>query len=201
MAVDMNGFTNFGDPGPLATLEEIHRTENLIGRGLHSTVVDCLMRVRNGGEVMPNQGVSHGDEDSIGECFLRMASRLPEWFVPVADCEGGNLLGVNATGRVFFWDHDLAADPRVQPVADSLADLDQLVRHPSSRKAFGERSCGLILTSIRPCEGYARRDRPHSTSALAWVTPPRQGAQIGRVRPGEFLPAAGCSEVAWTRGE
>lgn len=140
---NMNGFTSFGDPRPLATLEDIHRTENLIGRKLPSTLVDCLMRVRNGGEVLPNQldeeghvgvtnflGVTPNDVDSIGERLLRMRSRLPEWFIPVADCEGGNLLGADATGRIFFWDHDLGADPRVLPIADSLADMDTLVRPP-----------------------------------------------------------------------
>jgi hypothetical protein len=68
--------------------------------------------------------------DSIGERLLRMRSSLPEWFIPVADCEGGNLLGADATGRIFFWDHDLGADPRVLPIADSLADMDTLVRPP-----------------------------------------------------------------------
>ena len=30
----------------------------------------------------------------------------------------------------FFWDHELNSDPRVLPMADSLAELDDVVRSP-----------------------------------------------------------------------
>lgn len=144
LARHMSAFTDYGDAKPLATREDVLRTEGLIGKRLPSALVDCLMRVRNGGEVIPNQldedgmvgvtnflGVSPDDDaDSLSVRFLEMQPRLPEWFTPIADCEGGNLLGMDAAGRVFFWDHELDADPRVFPVADSLAGLDDLVRTP-----------------------------------------------------------------------
>src|SRR3546814_12994079 len=61
LARHMNAFTDHGDAKPLASREDVLRTEGLIGKRLPSALVDRLMRVRNGGEVMPNQL----DEDGI----------------------------------------------------------------------------------------------------------------------------------------
>jgi hypothetical protein len=138
----VTGFVLFGEKRPLATVEELTETETAIGRSLPTALREMLLTVRNGDRVHPNQLVSHpavgvdvflragleGAATIVDRC-LTLGYELPPWFLPFADCDCGNLLGIDGQGRIFFWDHE-EPDPEqaVTSVAASLSALEADVR-------------------------------------------------------------------------
>ncbi|WP_162260591.1 SMI1/KNR4 family protein [Terrabacter sp. Root85] len=138
----MEGFERFGPARPLATAEEVSATESAVGRPLPTSLREMLLTVRNGDRVRANQLTRHpevgvdnflragleGTDTILSRCE-ELGGELPAWFLPFADCDGGNLLGMDGEGRIFFWDHE-EPDPNqaVTLVAPSLSALEDDVR-------------------------------------------------------------------------
>lgn len=138
----MTGFEPFGQEWPLATAEDLAVTEKSTGRPLPRRLREMLRTSRNGGRVRANQLASHPEvgvdnflraglegADTISARWQELGDELPEWFLPIADCSCGNLLGMDDEGRIFFWDHEEPdAERSVTPVAASLSALERDVR-------------------------------------------------------------------------
>lgn len=135
----MSGFSVFGKEPALATPEQISATEDVIGTRLPESLKAMLQGRRNGVRVRSNQLEQHPSVGvdrfltadptgpaSIAERWKELRDSVPAWFIPIADCAGGNLLGMDSRGRIFFWDHETSYTPdEVSLVADDLADLER----------------------------------------------------------------------------
>lgn len=93
------------------------------------------------------------------------AGRYPDGYVPVALCEGSNLLlmatGDEHAGRVVYWDHDGEADEgepartdNLTPVADSFTALLEALTEDATDDAevqrLVENSTGWVEPNFRP---------------------------------------------------
>ncbi len=78
-------------------------------------------------------GLMTGDEFDIEVRLHELRGRAPEWFIPIFDAEGGNVVGVsvagNDVGGIYFWDHEMEeAGGSVVQVADSLDSFVESLR-------------------------------------------------------------------------
>lgn len=116
---------------PPASPDLIARLEQRIGRALPDTYRDYLLH-QDGGRLEDNhQAVNTvfglGDVPRWANMWSRLdtfAGRVPDWLLPVARDEYGNLFAVSLRdedrGSVWFWDHEQEVDEDEAPTEDNL---------------------------------------------------------------------------------
>ncbi|GLW45263.1 hypothetical protein Stsp02_09250 [Streptomyces sp. NBRC 14336] len=80
------------------------------GGSLPSNFSDTIRGREIGVGVTELLGIKTGDEFDIEVRLRELQGRIPEWFIPLFDAEGGNVVGVSVSetdeGGVYFWDHE-----------------------------------------------------------------------------------------------
>jgi hypothetical protein len=110
-------------------------------------------------------GDSTSGDLSMTRALATWADRYPDGYVPIALCEGSNLLlmatGEESTGRVVYWDHDREADEgepartdNLTPVADSFTALLAALTDDATDDAVVQRllenSTGWVDPDFKP---------------------------------------------------
>ncbi|KUL39289.1 hypothetical protein ADL15_09995 [Actinoplanes awajinensis subsp. mycoplanecinus] len=118
-------------PQQPASAQNLARLEERVGRTLPASYRDHLLQ-QDGGRMDNNDQYLHtvfsvGDVKPIASIFSRLdtfAGRVPEWLLPVARDEGGNLFALSLRekdfGSVWFWDHEFEADEGEPPTEDNI---------------------------------------------------------------------------------
>jgi hypothetical protein len=186
----VSGFTVFGKEPALATPAQVSATEDVIGTRLPESLKAMLQDRRNGVRLQANQLEQHPSVGvdrfltadptgpaSIAERWKELRDSVPAWFIPIADCAGSNLLGMDSRGRIFFfWDHERSYTPDdVSLVADDLADLEQQARPIVVDLNDDDRSQGWVNPAY--AEALKRYPKRFSTS--------RSWAPLRSTRAGE----------------
>ncbi len=67
--------------------------------------------------------------DSIFSRLDTFTGRIPDWLLPVARDEGGNLFALSLRqtdfGSVWFWDHEYEADEGEPPADDNITRISE----------------------------------------------------------------------------
>lgn len=134
--------TTFNQPGPRVDTTAVASLEARVGATLPADYREFLLST-NGGVPDPN-GLSAPSQGGIGiRWFLSLGpasedqsltraidtwrDRHPAGMLPIAICEGSNLLLLALTGtppgKVFYWDHDGEADEGEEPRFDNLTEV------------------------------------------------------------------------------
>lgn len=131
--------TTFRTTGPTISEAVVLEIEHRIGSDLPTDYRDFLLKTNGGtpedayvpepadiGIVVTgffSLGEASGDL-SMESALSTWANRYPDGYLPIARCEGSNLLllGVSRDVRdlVFYWDHDGEADDNEPPRTDNL---------------------------------------------------------------------------------
>ena len=93
-------------------------------------------------------GVGAFDDAGLLQAQETYHDRVPQWLLPVAETEGGNLvliaLSGDDAGAVYFWDHEREADEgepptteNLQRLADSFDDYVAGLRHGPPPEGLG----------------------------------------------------------------
>ena len=132
----MATFTNSGQPVDTATLDAF---EASLGSTLPADY-RTFLSTTNGGIPHPDtvheerQGVigirwflslgTNSDESSLTAARETWHERHPEGLLPIAVCDGSNLLLLDLEqSQVFYWDHDGEADEHDEPRFDNLTPV------------------------------------------------------------------------------
>jgi cell wall assembly regulator SMI1 len=117
---------------PPATLADVDRLEERIGQELPNDYRSYLLH-QDGGRLADNDqavkvifGVREDAPDwsNMWDKLDIFEDRVPEWLLPVAQDEYGNLFAVSLRdedrGSVWFWDHEEEADEDEPPSEDNI---------------------------------------------------------------------------------
>lgn len=124
------------EPQPPAPPEAVDRLEQRIGRALPPSYRNHLLQ-HDGGRMDNNNRYLHtvfsvGAVKPIASIFSRLdtfAGRVPDWLLPVARDEGGNLFALSLRdtdyGSVWFWDHEYEAYEGEEPTEDNITRVSE----------------------------------------------------------------------------
>jgi hypothetical protein len=132
---------------PRLTPADVAALDGLVPGGLHSSWLEFLLLYNVG---VPERAwcgtrrfaVAHffGVSAEAGEDFATALDmfdgRLAARHVPIADAEGGNLLCMDAKGRIFYWDHE--RHDRAVDSDEALAEIEPPIEVARSLEAFLE---------------------------------------------------------------
>lgn len=122
------GYLEQEPPAPAELVDDLERRA---GRPLPPAYREYLSR-QDGGRLADNdQAVTEvfgvGDVPEFASMWKKLATyadRVPEWLLPVASDEYGNLFALSLRdgdrGSVWFWDHEEEADEGEPPTEDNI---------------------------------------------------------------------------------
>jgi hypothetical protein len=150
-------------PYPRASNDAFNAVERALGQQIPPAYKEFL-RLENGGRATPNVdasgtvgvveffGTSDQQKANLLEKALFWSGRLSKEYLPIADCEGGNLLLLRigsdtAKGAVIAWDHELEGQAeafmkREKDFTAFLLGVSPQKRLPSANLERQEKSLG-----------------------------------------------------------
>ena len=154
----------------LPSLEEIEAFERSQNLSLPKEYEGFLMQF-SGGEPETNVFKITENNDSgvnkfmdLGELASSLAvykNRIPDWFLPIAHAEGGNLVGIGMSGdntnKIFFWDHE-------------GEELDESKKSTNKNIYLLSDTLNSFLTNIEPFSIKDIKLRPGQVKSV-WIDP------------------------------
>lgn len=142
--------------------------DSLAPGGLHSSWLEFLLRYNvavperswYGGQrfaVAHFFGVSSVPGEDFAAAVDRYRERLAARHVPIAAADGGNLVCMDARGRIFYWDHerhDRAVDDEdaledVEPPVQVAATLNEFIQSLAPRPAEPALKPEDVVTTVK----------------------------------------------------